>query len=133
MNGIQEVSGSIPLISTRRIMKGLISSEIKPFCFPKKEYRDDAGSFHRHSIILPPTDKGRFHVQKIVKAAFFRCPEICLTVKQVLLFLVNVLCNDILQSLRLPRYIAILSRTNILNVAIILRTGEKLPGFLVIW
>ena len=35
INGIQEVSGSIPLISTRRIMKGLISSEIKPFCFPK--------------------------------------------------------------------------------------------------
>ena len=35
LNGIQEVSGSIPLISTRRIMKGLISSEIKPFCFPK--------------------------------------------------------------------------------------------------
>jgi len=33
INGIQEVSGSIPLISTRRIMKGLISSEIKPFCF----------------------------------------------------------------------------------------------------
>ena len=36
LNGIQEVSGSIPLISTRRIMKGLISSEIKPFCFPQK-------------------------------------------------------------------------------------------------
>ena len=39
LNGIQEVSGSIPLISTRRIMKGLISSEIKPFCFLKNEYR----------------------------------------------------------------------------------------------
>ena len=62
INGIQEVSGSIPLISTRRIMKGLISSEIKPFCFPKKEYRDDAGSFHRRSSILPLClKKGRFH------------------------------------------------------------------------
>ena len=38
---------------------------------PKNEYRDDAGNFHRRSSILPPTEKGRFHVQKIVKAAFF--------------------------------------------------------------
>ena len=35
MNGIQEVSGSIPLISTRRNKKGLISLEIKPFLLPK--------------------------------------------------------------------------------------------------
>jgi len=51
-------------------MKGLISSEIKPFCSPKNEYWDDAGSFHCRSS-TPLTDKGRFHVQKIVKAAFF--------------------------------------------------------------
>ena len=84
LNGIQEVSGSIPLISTRRIMKGLISSEIKPFCFLKNEYRDDAGSFHRHSSILPPAEKGRFHVQEIAKAAFFCCLEMCLTVRHII-------------------------------------------------
>jgi len=39
--------------------------------FPQNSYRDDAGSFHRRSSILPPTEKGRFHVQQIVKAAFF--------------------------------------------------------------
>jgi len=39
--------------------------------FPQNKNRDDAGSFHRRSSILPPTEKGRFHVQKIVKAAFF--------------------------------------------------------------
>ena len=30
-----EVSGPIPLISTRHMMKGLISSEIEPFCISK--------------------------------------------------------------------------------------------------
>ena len=81
INGIQEVSGSIPLISTRRIMKGLISSEIKPFCFPKNEYRDDAGNFHRRPSVLPPIEKAVSTNQEIVKAAFFRCPEMCLTVR----------------------------------------------------
>lgn len=47
-------------------MKGLISSEIKPFCFLKNEYRDDAGSFHRHSSILPPIEKAvsTFHADR---------------------------------------------------------------------
>ena len=41
------------------------------FFVTKIKYWDDAGSFHRHSSILPPR-KGRFHVPlKIVKAAFF--------------------------------------------------------------
>ena len=65
----------------RRIMKGLISSEIKPFCFPKNEYRDDAGNFHRRPSVLPPIEKAVSTNQEIVKAAFFRCPEMCLTVR----------------------------------------------------
>ena len=76
MNGIQEVSGSIPLISTRRIMKGLISSEIKPFCFLKNEYWDDAGSFPRRSSILPPTEIGRFHESRDRESGLFSLPGI---------------------------------------------------------
>ena len=40
--------------------------------------RDKPGSDHYDS-----GKESRFHVQKIVKAAFFCCPEICLTVRQV--------------------------------------------------
>ena len=50
----------------------------------KNEYRDDAVCFHRRSCILPPADKGRLHVQMIVKAAFIRCPKLCLTVSHII-------------------------------------------------
>ena len=61
---------------------GLYSTEYKPFYFPKNKYRDDAGSFHRHSSILPLLKKAvSTFIQKIVRAAFFCCPEMCLTVR----------------------------------------------------
>ena len=82
LNGIQEVSGSIPLISTRRIMKGLISSEIKPFCFPQKMnigmMLATSTAVQASSLLLK---KAVSTNQEIVKAAFFRCPEMCLTVR----------------------------------------------------
>ena len=78
-----KVSGSIPPISTRRIMKGLISSEIKPFCSPKNEYWDDAGSFHRRSSVIPPIEKAVSTNQEIVKAAFYVVPKMCLTVRHI--------------------------------------------------
>ena len=62
LNGIQEVSGSIPLISTRYFEKAWFLRRSSLFVSLKNEYRDDAGSFHRRSSVLPPTVKGRFHV-----------------------------------------------------------------------
>ena len=73
LNGIQEVSGSIPLISTIACFMACILRSTSLFISPKNKYRDDAGNFHRRSSILPPTEKGRFHVPLIVKAAFFYC------------------------------------------------------------
>jgi len=71
LNGIQEVSGSIPLISTKGYDKRLVFLRKQAFPFSITTYRDEVGTIHRHSSILSPADKGRFHVQKIVKAAFF--------------------------------------------------------------
>ena len=45
------------------------------FCFLENEYRDDAGSFHRRSSILPPTEKGRFHESKDRESGLFYCPN----------------------------------------------------------
>ena len=41
------------------------------FLFPQNSYRDDAGSFHRRSSVLPPIEKAVSTNQEIVKAAFF--------------------------------------------------------------
>ena len=69
---------------------GLYSTEYKPFYFPKNKYRDDAGSFHRHSSILPLLKKAvSTFIQKIVRAAFFCCPEMCLTVRHFFVSLVD--------------------------------------------
>jgi hypothetical protein len=35
---------------------------------------DDAGSFHRRSSILPPTEKGRFHESKDRESGLFTLP-----------------------------------------------------------
>ena len=130
INGIQEVSGSIPLISTKRNSHRKVAvffwcgRGLKPLTswFNKRRRRraapsprrgfdpaylhqthyerldffgDQAFLFPQKWILgwcwqLPPPFKqppsywkGRFHVQKIVKAAFFCCPEMCLTVRQV--------------------------------------------------
>ena len=65
----------------RRIMKGLISSEIKPFCFPKIHIGmmlAASTAVQASSLLLK---KAVSTNQEIVKAAFFRCPEMCLTVR----------------------------------------------------
>ena len=82
-DGIQEVSGSIPLISTIACFMACILRSTSLFISLKKVYRDDAGYFHRRSSILSPADKGRFHVQKIVKAAFFCSPEMSFIVRHI--------------------------------------------------
>ena len=83
LNGIQEVSGSIPLISTRRIMIGLISSEIKPFCFPKIKI----GMMLAASTAVQATSlllKRPFPRSKDRESGLFCCPEMCLTVRHII-------------------------------------------------
>ena len=71
------------LFSTIACFMACILRSTSLFISPKNIYRDDAGSFHRHSSILSPVDKGRFHVQKIVKAAFFCCLEMSFIVRHI--------------------------------------------------
>ena len=53
LNGIQEVSGSIPLISTKGYDKRLVFVRKQAFTFSKTTYRDEVGTIHRHSIFSP--------------------------------------------------------------------------------
>ena len=76
INGIQEVSGSIPLISTIACFMACILRSTSLFLFPaKNEYRDDAGSFRRRLSILPPAEKGLFHESKDRENGLFVAPE----------------------------------------------------------
>ena len=70
LNGIQEVSGSIPLISTKGYDERLVSNRNKPLPFYKTIYRDDVGTLHSHSSIFPI--RVVFH---FVKTALFCCPN----------------------------------------------------------
>ena len=68
MNGIQEVSGSIPLISTKGYDERLVSNRNKPLPFIKLTYWEDIGTICCHLCAFPI--RVVFH---FVKTALFCC------------------------------------------------------------
>ena len=70
LNGIQEVSGSIPLISTRYVERLDFFGD-QAFLLPQKNIGMMLAASTAVQASSPPTEKGRFHVLKIVKTAFF--------------------------------------------------------------
>ena len=77
MNGIQEVSGSIPLISTKGYDERLVFVRKQAFPFYKTTYREDLGTLHSHLSVFPI--RAVFH---FVKTALFAA-QIRFTVKRI--------------------------------------------------